>query len=110
MCRTNILGGDVKKWVQVKCVKIPKSLPIVCSAPFCDWGVVVLIHAMDSAQTAQCVLYSVVVGVLLLIAGFVIFILHLYVLGPAFDEVEPRRLEHNATTDVSDGVHDYDYE
>ncbi|XP_070072433.1 uncharacterized protein [Drosophila takahashii] len=64
---------------------------------------------MDSAQTAQCILYSVVVCVLLLIVGFLIFIVNVYVLGPAVDEMELRLIEFNGTTAAAmDPDHDYD--
>ncbi|XP_044312996.1 uncharacterized protein LOC123037232 [Drosophila rhopaloa] len=62
---------------------------------------------MDSARTAQCVVYSVVVCVLLIMVGFLIFMVNVFVLGPAIDKMQIRLVEINATTTVMEPVRDY---
>ncbi|XP_041565574.1 uncharacterized protein LOC121467619 [Drosophila elegans] len=66
---------------------------------------------MDSEQTAQCVVCSVVVCVLLIIVGLLIFIVSVFVLGPVIDEVQVRLVEINETTTSDmEPFHDYDYD
>ncbi|XP_043655295.1 uncharacterized protein LOC122621492 [Drosophila teissieri] len=64
---------------------------------------------MDSVQTAQCIVCSVVVCVLLIITGFLIFILSVYAFSPLMDKVQLRVIETNVTTTERDPIHDHDY-
>ncbi|XP_039495323.1 uncharacterized protein LOC120454258 isoform X1 [Drosophila santomea] len=64
---------------------------------------------MDSVQTAQCIVCSVVVCVLLIITGFLIFILSVYAFAPLMDKVQLRLIETNVTTTERDPIYDYDY-
>ncbi|XP_026839870.1 uncharacterized protein LOC113564869 [Drosophila erecta] len=63
---------------------------------------------MDSVQTAQCIVCSVVVCVLLIITGFLIFILSLYAFAPLMDKVQHRLIEINVTT-TETTIQDYEY-
>lgn len=65
---------------------------------------------MDSVQTAQCIVCSVVVCVLLIIAGFLIFILSVFAFAPLVDKMQLRLIEDiNVTTTERDPILDYDY-
>ncbi|EDX11730.1 uncharacterized protein LOC120284963 [Drosophila simulans] len=64
---------------------------------------------MDSVQTAQCIVCSVVVCVLLIIVGFVIFILSVFAFAPLVDKMQLRLIEINVTTTERDPILDYDY-
>ncbi|XP_041632816.1 uncharacterized protein [Drosophila kikkawai] len=55
---------------------------------------------MDSVQTSQCVLVSVVIGVLLIMLGGFFYVLYIFALAPLSDNInEALKAELNVTTD-----------
>ncbi|XP_041673727.1 uncharacterized protein LOC121529796 [Drosophila eugracilis] len=65
---------------------------------------------MDSVQTAQCIVYSTVVCVLLIIVGLVIFLLVVFAFGPAIDEMQLRNMQKRVNNTTTDSLYNFDYD